>query len=170
MIFLGISILAGILTVLAPCILPLLPVVIGASESGERRISNRAITVISALSVSVIVFTLLLKVSTLFIDIPTAFWGWFSGSVVILVGLAMLFPSWWARVPYVNKISILSNKAVGAGYQKQSSTGDMLMGFALGPVFTTCSPTYLFIIATALPASAQSHSTAATESAPAGAA
>jgi cytochrome c biogenesis protein CcdA len=45
----------------------------------------------------------------------------------------------------------LSNKAVGAGYQKKNYSGDALIGFALGPVFTTCSPTYLFIIATILP-------------------
>ncbi|XKT74816.1 MAG: peptide-methionine (S)-S-oxide reductase MsrA [Patescibacteria group bacterium UBA2163] len=152
MIFLGISILAGVLTVLAPCILPLLPVVIGASESDKRYISKRALVVIGSLSVSVILFTLLLKATTLFIDIPQVFWNWFSGVVIIVVGLAIVFPSFWARVPYINKISVASNKAVGAGYQKKSYIGDMLVGFALGPVFTTCSPTYLFIIATVLPA------------------
>jgi len=57
----------------------------------------------------------------------------------------------WARIPYINKLSALSNKAVGSGYQKKSYKGDMLIGLALGPVFTTCSPTYLFIIATVLP-------------------
>lgn len=152
MIFLGISILAGIFTVLAPCILPLLPVVVGASDSGGRYISKRAVIVIGSLSASVILFTLLLKASTLLIDIPPVFWNWFSGVIIILVGLAIAFPSLWAKVPYVNKISTISNKAIGDGYQKKSYAGDMLIGFALGPVFTTCSPTYLFIIATVLPA------------------
>lgn len=152
MIFLSISILAGVFTVLAPCILPLLPVVIGASESGGRYISKRALVVIGSLSVSVVVFTLLLKATTLLIDIPQVFWNWFSGSIVVLVGIAIVFPSFWVRVPYVNKISLLSNKAVGSGFQKKSYAGDILIGLALGPVFTTCSPTYLFIIATALPA------------------
>ncbi|MEX0931872.1 MAG: peptide-methionine (S)-S-oxide reductase MsrA [Candidatus Paceibacterota bacterium] len=153
MIFFIISILAGVFTVLAPCILPLLPVVIGASEKGEGRyISRRALVVIGSLSLSVILFTLLLKASTLLIDIPLSFWSWFSGAILILVGLAIVFPSFWTKMPYVNKLSSISNKAVGTGYQKKSYTGDMLIGFALGPVFTTCSPTYLFIIATALPA------------------
>jgi len=152
MVFLGVSILAGVFTVLAPCILPLLPVVIGASEAGGRYISRRALVVIGSLSASVIAFTLLLKATTLLIDIPQAFWSWFSGIVVILVGVAIVFPSFWAKVPYVQRISLISNKAVGTGYQKKSYAGDMLMGLALGPVFTTCSPTYLFIIATALPA------------------
>lgn len=153
MIFFLIAILAGVFTVVAPCILPLLPIVIGASEAGEKRISRRAITVIGSLSVSVILFTLLLKATTLFISIPQIFWSSFSGVVIILVGMAIAFPSLWTKVPFVNKLSILSNKAVGAGYQKKSYKGDMLIGLALGPVFTTCSPTYLFIIATTLPAS-----------------
>jgi peptide methionine sulfoxide reductase msrA/msrB len=152
MIFFLISILAGIFTVVAPCILPLLPVVIGASEEGSRGISKRALTVIGALSLSVILFTLLLKATTLFINIPQIFWTSFSGVVIILVGMAIIFPSFWARIPYMNKLSIFSNKAVGTGYQKKSYKGDMLIGLALGPVFTTCSPTYLFIIATVLPA------------------
>jgi peptide methionine sulfoxide reductase msrA/msrB len=153
MIFFIIAILAGVFTVVAPCILPLLPVVIGASEAGEKRISKRAITIIASLSVSVIVFTLLLKATTLFISIPQIFWNSFSGVVIILVGLAIAFPSIWTKMPFIQKLSILSNKAVGTGYQKKSYKGDMLIGLALGPVFTTCSPTYLFIIATTLPAS-----------------
>lgn len=153
MIFFLIAILAGVFTVVAPCILPLLPIVIGASEAGEKRISRRAITVIGSLSMSVIIFTLLLKATTLFISIPQIFWSSFSGAVIILVGLAIAFPSLWTKVPFVAKLSVLSNKAVGAGYQKKSYKGDMFIGLALGPVFTTCSPTYLFIIATTLPAS-----------------
>lgn len=151
MIFFAISVLAGIFTVLAPCILPLLPIVIGASEKGTEGISKRAIVVVSSLSVSVILFTLLLKATTLFINIPQIFWNSFSGLIIIIVGLAIVSPSFWVRIPYVNKLSVISNKAVGTGYQKNSFWGDMIIGLALGPVFTTCSPTYLFIIATSLP-------------------
>lgn len=152
MIFLGISILAGVFTVLAPCILPLLPVVVGASETDQRYISKRALVVIGSLSVSIIAFTFLLKASTLLIDIPPSFWSWFSGGIIILVGLAIVFPSFWTKILYVNKISLISNEALGAGYQQKSYAGDLLIGLALGPVFSTCSPTYLFIIATILPA------------------
>lgn len=152
MIFFLIAILAGILTVLAPCILPLLPIVIGSSETEGRRLSRRSIVVIGSLSISVVLFTLLLKASTLLIDIPQMFWSVFSGTVIVLVGLAIVFPSLWSSIPFVQKLSILGNKAIGTGYQKKNYSGDALIGLALGPVFTTCSPTYLFIIATILPA------------------
>lgn len=155
-IFFLISIMSGILTVLAPCILPFLPIVIGASETersgGKQRISQRAIVVITALSVSVIIFTLILRATTLLIDIPQSFWTGFSGSIIIFVGLAIIFPSMWTKAPFVKKMSSASNRAVGIGYQKKSSWGDVLMGAALGPVFISCSPTYFFIIATVLPA------------------
>lgn len=153
MMFFLIAILAGIFTVLAPCILPLLPIVVGASETGEKRISRRAVTVIGSLSLSIIVFTLLLKTTTLFISIPQIFWSSLSGLIIIFVGLMITFPLLWAKIPFVQRLSTASNKTVGTGYQKKSYKGDILMGLALGPVFTTCSPTYLFIIATTLPAS-----------------
>lgn len=152
MLFFLSAVLAGILTVLAPCILPFLPIIIGASENDGRRISKRAIVVISSLSISVIFFTLLLKASTLLIDIPQSFWAIFSGLIIIAVGLAMLLPQFWARITLVQKISNLGNKAIGLGHQRKNYAGDVLTGIALGPVFSSCSPTYLYIIATVLPA------------------
>jgi cytochrome c biogenesis protein CcdA len=153
MVFFLISVLAGILTVLAPCILPLLPVVVGAGEPGVRRISRRAVVVITTLAISIIVFTLLLKASTIFITIPSYVWIWFSGLVLGFLGVTLLVPTLWARLPFVATFSQRSNVVVGKGYLKNSVRGDMLMGVALGPVFSTCSPTYLYIIATVLPAS-----------------
>lgn len=153
MTFFLISILAGILTVLAPCILPLLPVVVGASESGARHLSRRAVVVISSLAVSVIVFTLLLKASTIFITIPSYVWTLFSSAVLALLGVTFLAPALWGKLQFVQFVSLRGNKIVGQGYMKNGVGGDILMGVALGPVFSTCSPTYLYIVATALPAS-----------------
>ena len=41
---------------------------------------------------------------------------------------------------------------LGKGNQKKSLWGDIIMGAALGPVFSTCSPTYFIVLATVLPA------------------
>lgn len=153
MIFFLVSFLAGIFTVVAPCILPLLPIVIGSSEAGERKLSRRAITVILSLSVSVVVFTILLRASTLFISVPQSFWSVLSGLIISVVGLLMVFPGLWSSISLVRKVNIVSNKAIGSGYLSKNYRGDMLIGLSLGPVFTTCSPTYLFVIATILPAS-----------------
>ncbi len=152
MIFFLISILAGILTVLAPCILPLLPVLIGAKEEG-RIISKRAVRIISSLILSIIIFTLFIKSSTLFFAFGENFWQYFSGILIILTGIFITFPNLWNYLPFVNTLSIKSNQSLGRGFKAKSLSGDIIIGLSLGPVFSTCSPTYLFILATILPSS-----------------
>lgn len=149
--FLLIAVLAGALTVLAPCILPLLPVVIGSSAQGRSRWTPYI--VIGSLGVSILIFTYILKVSTLFIDIPTVVWSYVSGIILIGFGLILAFPKLWNMMPGINKISAKSNQLVGSGHQKKSFWGDVTIGAALGPVFSSCSPTYFVILATVLPES-----------------
>jgi cytochrome c biogenesis protein CcdA/thiol-disulfide isomerase/thioredoxin len=149
-LFLLISFLAGVLTVLAPCVLPLLPVIIGGSVAGGS--SKRAYTVIVSLILSLVLFTLLVKVSSIFLNVPAQVWEYVSASIVFLLGVSMAFPSLWEKIPFVQKASIYSNKVLGGGMMKETFVGDIIMGAALGPVFSTCSPTYFIILATVLPA------------------
>jgi len=147
-----IAFIAGVLTVLAPCVLPLLPVIVGGSVSGGVN-RSRAYTVAFSLGVSVILFTLLLKASTALIGIPQYAWMWFSGGVLVIFGIITLIPQIWDKIGLVNTLSRESNKAMSAGFMKQTFWGDIVVGAALGPVFSTCSPTYFVILATVLPAS-----------------
>ncbi len=147
-----IAFVAGILTVISPCVLPLLPVIVGGSLAGGSSI-RRALTVTIALGVSVFVFTILLKVSTLFINVPPEFWSWFSGILVILVGGVLVFPSLYDGIPFIAKLNQRSNIAMSAGFMKQTFWGDVLVGAALGPVFSSCSPTYFIVLASVLPVS-----------------
>lgn len=151
MALLIVSFIAGVLTVLAPCILPLLPVVIGSSASGRSKWTPYI--VVASLAASIIVFTYLLKASTAFIMVPPQFWSYLSGGILLAFGLTLVFPSLWERLPGLSRISVASNKLVGEGHKKKSFWGDVLIGAALGPVFSTCSPTYFVILASVLPAS-----------------
>ncbi|MEK9176926.1 MAG: cytochrome c biogenesis protein CcdA [Patescibacteria group bacterium] len=151
MTLLVVSFIAGALTVLAPCILPLLPVVIGSSASGRSRWTPYV--VVASLGLSIILFTYLLKASTAFIMIPPEFWTYLSGGILVLFGATLLFPALWERLPGLAKLSTASNKLVGQGYKRKSLWGDALIGAALGPVFSTCSPTYFVILASVLPVS-----------------
>lgn len=151
MTLLIVSFLAGVLTVLAPCVLPLLPVVIGSSVS--KRNKSTPYVVVGSLALSIIFFTFLLKVSTTFIAIPLSFWSFISGGILILFGGTLMFPNLWIRLPVVSRLSVQSNKLLGKGHTQKSLWGDVLVGSALGPVFSSCSPTYFVILATVLPAS-----------------
>jgi len=151
MTFLIISFIAGVLTVLAPCILPLLPVVVGSSATGRSK--STPYVVVGSLALSIIVFTYLLKASTAFIMIPQEVWTYLSGGILLLFGLTLVFPALWEHIPGVSLLSRKSNVLVGSGYQKKSIWGDALIGAGLGPIFSTCSPTYFVILASVLPSS-----------------
>lgn len=151
MLLLIVSFIAGILTILAPCILPVLPVILGSSVEEGKSNTKKSLTIIISLGVSVILFTLLLKASTLFIDIPQDFWKIFSGSIILMLGLVTIFPRLWEN-KYIAKLSRKSNITLGKGDQKKNFIGDVIVGASLGPVFSTCSPTYFLILATVLPA------------------
>ncbi len=149
--FLFVSFVAGVLTVLAPCILPLLPVVVGASAGARSKWTPYI--VVGSLAASVIAFTFLLKVSSAFITIPPETWSYISGGILVAFGLTLVFPSLCESLPGVSRLSASSNRLLGAGFTRKSIWGDVLIGAALGPVFSTCSPTYFVILASVLPAS-----------------
>jgi cytochrome c biogenesis protein CcdA len=151
-----ISFLAGILTILAPCILPLLPVIIGGSLDNNHRNIKRPLIITASLAVSIIVFTLLLKASTAFITIPQSFWTYFSGSIILIFALTLLFPDTWAKL--TNKLSHGkleqgSQKLMYKMFTKEGIGASIILGAAMGPVFASCSPTYFLILGTVLPAS-----------------
>lgn len=154
---LPISFIAGILTVLAPCILPLLPIIIGGSLSEGKKSIIRPLVVTMSLGLSIIVFTLLLKATTTFIAIPDEFWQWFSASIIFIFAITLLFPVFWAKIQsklsFSTKIKDQANKSIVAHKDNQSFTGAFFIGIALGPVFAACSPTYFLILGTVLPAS-----------------
>ncbi len=153
MILLLVSFIAGILTVLAPCVLPILPVIIGGSIDGGSANRKRAFVIIASLGISLVAFTLLLKASTVLIDIPQSFWSWVSGLIIILFGAVLLFPKLWENLPFIGRANRASNSLLTAGYQRGGFWGDVIMGAALGPVFSACSPTYFVVLASVLPAS-----------------
>ncbi|MCR4334720.1 MAG: redoxin family protein [Patescibacteria group bacterium] len=153
MLLLLISFIAGVLTILAPCILPLLPVIIGHSITDITPNRKRLFVVVASLGISIILFTLILKASSLLIDIPQDFWKWISGGIIFLFGLTMVFPNLWEKFSFANTLSIKSNKVLTKGYQKNSVWGDVIIGASLGPIFSACSPTYFVILATVLPVS-----------------
>lgn len=111
----------------------------------------KALVVTASLGVSVVLFTLLLKASTAFVNIPPSAWQWISGIIIIFFGLLTIFPSIWEKISFVSIINRRSNTVMASGFRKQNFFGDILVGASLGPVFSTCSPTYFIVLATVLP-------------------
>jgi len=158
------AVLAGVLTTLAPCVLPLLPVIVGSSVVGtggqtdEERAAARALArrrayvITASLGASIAVFTLLLKVSTALIGIDAQVWACISGVILIGLGLIGLFPALWDSVSARLSLQSRSSSRLAAARQRDGIGGQVLTGAALGPVFSSCSPLYAYVIVTVLPA------------------
>ncbi len=185
------ALVAGVLTTLAPCVLPVLPVVLGGSlaprpavrplagavrvggapavrapgrpgrpgpspsrppgaDADQRR---HALVVVASLGVSVVAFTLALKATTAFVQVPTSFWQVVSGAVLVLLGVDLLVPGAWPRVAGALRLGDAGRGALARGRRRGGTAGAVLTGAALGPVFSSCSPTYAYVVATVLPAS-----------------
>ena len=149
MVLAVVSFVAGVLTALAPWVLPLLPVIVGGSIAGGSR--RRAYTITASLALSIVAFTVLLKVSAILIGVPEDVWRSISGGIIVIFGIFFLFPSLWAAIPGINALNRRSNMLLATGYRQGSFWGDVVIGAALGPVFASCSPTYFLILATVLP-------------------
>lgn len=158
MALLILSFIAGVLTIAAPCILPLLPVIVGgslltSSQDKSERQWLRPFLIAGSLAVSVITFTLLIKTTTALLGVPQLVWQIISGAIVLLLGLYYLWPHGWEIASAKTGLFNQSNAVLGRAYNRKGFTGALLIGAALGPVFSSCSPTYALIVATILPVS-----------------
>ncbi len=150
----GASLVAGLLTVLAPCVLPLLPVILGGSLVREGRDRWRPYLITGSLVISLVLFTLLLKASTALIGVDPQVWTYLSGGLILVLGISMLIPGLWTRLTDAVGFDRRSHDLLDKAFKNRSRTWSaILTGAALGPVFSSCSPTYAWAIATVLPAS-----------------
>lgn len=145
------ALLAGVLTTLAPCVLPMLPVIVGGAVGGSAG-PRRAVLVASGLAVSVFAFTLLLRASTVLLGIPPQVWNWVAGGLLVALGVFAVFPGLWDAVSLRLGIQARTSGALVSARGIDGPVGALLTGAALGPVFSSCSPMYGYVVVTVIPA------------------
>lgn len=144
------SFFAGVLTVASPCVLPMLPVIVGSMAATQEK--RKPLLIALSLSVSIVAFTLALKWSTTLLNIPSMVWASLSGGIIVVLGTTFLLPHLWTRLMITLRIEQHSQHTLQNSARVHSSwLQPVLTGAALGPVFASCSPTYFFILATVLP-------------------
>lgn len=146
-----ISFFSWILTVLAPCVLPLLPVILWGSLAGKSK--KRPYIIIASLIVSLFLFTIILKASTILIDIDPSFWEYFAGWLLVLFSVTLIFPKVWTKLMHITGIERFSQNSLESANQREWIGWPIALGAALWPVFSSCNPTYTILLATILPAS-----------------
>jgi cytochrome c-type biogenesis protein len=157
MTLLILSFVAGVLTVAAPCVLPLLPVIVGGAivdaDNKTRKQWLRPLVIAGSLAASVIIFSLLLKATTALLGVSTMVWQVLAGGIVLILGLQFVWPKLWESISAKFNLLGRSHVVLGKAERQPGIGGAVLTGAALGPVFSSCSPTYAFIVASVLPVS-----------------
>lgn len=154
MVLFGLALLAGLLTVLAPCAVTLLPgVVAPAMAQGQRgaRAWTAPVVVAASLAVSVFLATVLLKWLTVTAGLPPQVWRWLSAALLIIAALALWFPAAWDRISDRTGLAAGARRGLEASRRVEGPLRWVVTGVALGPVFSSCSPVYAFILASVLP-------------------
>jgi cytochrome c biogenesis protein CcdA/thiol-disulfide isomerase/thioredoxin len=131
MILLLFAFLSGIVTILSPCILPVLPIVLSGSVGGKRR----PIGVILGFVASFSIFTLALSTLVRVLNIPPETLRVVAVVLIISFGLVMLIPS------FRTAFELVTSRLTSRGQKKNPSagfTGGLLTGLSLGLVWTPC--------------------------------
>lgn len=142
------SFFAGVLTALAPCVVLFLPVILSRGADLKRK----PWLMLVSLAFSVILFSILLKSTTLLIDVPASVWSILSGLIIFLFGIVTLWPTLWEVVAMRLGFMTRAQQQLSDASKSSGALGDILVGASLGPIFSACSPTYALIVATILPA------------------
>ena len=143
------SFVAWLVTILAPCVLPILPVIVWWSVIDGQKSRPRVIILSFAITVFVLTLGVKFLVDNLWIfpdDLAKA-----SAILLIIFGIVLLFPNLWSKLMHMTWIEWATNKAQST--DAKWIKGDIILGIILWPVFNTCSPTFAVLVSTILPAS-----------------
>ncbi len=132
---LGLAFLAGVLSILSPCVLPLLPIVLGAAAS-EHRLGPVALA--SGVTLSFIAIGLFVATIGFTLGYDA---GWFRNIAaigMIMIGAVLLVPSFQLRVAVVGgPVSDWVDQRFG-GFSKAGLSGQFGVGVLLGAVWSPC--------------------------------
>ncbi len=139
------SFIAGIVTVLSPCILPILPIVLSSAVGGGK---SRPFGIVTGFIVSFTFFTLFLTSIVQTLHIPADSLRTFSIVVIFLFGISLLIPKFQALVEQLfSKLSRFTPNAQG----KTGFSSGFLIGLSIGLLWTPCvGPILASVIALAL--------------------
>jgi cytochrome c-type biogenesis protein len=132
---LGLAFLAGVLTVLSPCVLPLLPIVLGAASS-QHRLGPLALA--GGLALSFTAIGLFVATIGFAAGLDTGFFRTVSAVLLIGVGLVLLVPR--LQEQFALAAAPVSNWA--GGYADNFTPGGLAgqfgLGLLLGAVWSPC--------------------------------
>ena len=132
---LGLAFLAGLVSIFSPCVLPLLPVVLGTAVS-EHRLGPAALA--AGLALSFLVLGLFVATIGFSIGLDREVFRKVAAVLLLAVGLVLILPAAQARLALAAApIGTWTDERFGGGARKGLS-GQFGIGMLLGAVWTPC--------------------------------
>lgn len=134
-LLLAFAFLAGVVTILSPCILPVLPIILSSTIGGEDSGKSRPVGVIVGFIASFTFFTLFLSLLVRTIGISANALRFFSVIIVAGFGIALLVPSFQR---FLEKLFSRLSQFAPRGNTKTSFWSGFVVGVSLGLLWTPC--------------------------------
>jgi cytochrome c-type biogenesis protein len=132
----ALALFAGVATVAAPCTLPVLPILLGASVGQTSRLRPAAIALGFVVSFSFV--ALLLNALTRILDFDPNILRDGATALLVVFGLLLIFPTVYARL--AARISMqAAGSRVFALAGAPGPSGGLILGAALGLIWTPCA-------------------------------
>ena len=131
----GLAFLAGILSTLSPCVLPLLPVVIAGAVS-EHRMGPAALA--AGLALSFVAIGMLIATVGYSIGLDAQFFRPFAALLLVTIGIVLLVP------PLQTQLALAAGPASNwaentfGGFDARDLRGQFALGLLLGAVWSPC--------------------------------
>jgi cytochrome c-type biogenesis protein len=132
---LALAFVAGVLSILSPCVLPILPIVLGAAAS-EHRWGPAALA--TGLAVSFVAIGLFVATVGYLIGLDSKLFRNVAAALMIAVGVILLVPRFQERLALVGApLANWGDRQFGARWQGGLS-GQISVGLLLGAVWSPC--------------------------------
>jgi len=131
---LTLAFVAGLLSILSPCVLPLVPIVLAAAVTAHPL---GAFAVAGGVALSFTGLGLLLALAGFSLGIAAGAFRLAAAAIMVMLGVALLVPSWQARLAVAGPVSTWADRRFG-NVASSGLAGQFAIGLLLGAVWSPC--------------------------------
>lgn len=127
--------IAGVVTILSPCVLPLLPIILGSSFNEHRR---GPLFLVAGLIISFTTFGMVVATIGFSIGLTTSVLQTIAATVMIIFGLILLFNPLYERFSAFASASTSGINSKVSTIKLSGARGQFALGLLLGAVWSPC--------------------------------
>lgn len=127
--------LAGVVTILSPCVLPLLPIILGSSFNEHKR---GPLFLVAGLILSFTTFGMIVATIGFSIGLTAGVLQSIAASLMIMFGIILLFNPLYQRFSTIASSSTSGMNSKVSGLQFSGAKGQFALGILLGAVWSPC--------------------------------